>query len=153
MRIVKVTGEYYKQCKNHGTDQELLANEAGRPCVLLINLEYKGKKEKFVVPFRSNISSSTPSSQFFSLPPNKNTKKNRSHGVHYIKLFPVTNRFINKYLIDNDEYWAMIKSIVDENEKEIVTSCQNYLDECAKGNKHFMTPDIDGILSWLHDYD
>lgn len=39
-----------------------------------------------------------------------------------------------------------IKTIIDENEKKIIEECQKYLLECEQGNKHPMTPDIDGIL-------
>ena len=42
-----------------------------------------------------------------------------------------------------------VKSILDKNEKDIITACQNYLYECEQGKKNPMTPDIDGILSWL----
>lgn len=126
-------------------------NEAGRPCVLILQLHYKGNKHKFVVPLRSNISGRTPKEQFFSLPPNKDTKPGNSHGIHYIKLFPVSDKYIESYLIDEDSFKMMIKGIIDnkDNEKEIVIACQNYLKQCEAGNKHFMTPDIDGILSWL----
>lgn len=43
----------------------------------------------------------------------------------------------------------LIKSILDKNEKDIIRACQNYLCEYEEGRKNPMTPDIDGILSWL----
>ena len=98
----------------------------GRPCVLILKLKYKGKRHKFVVPIRSNISSNTPKKQYFSLPTNSATKTGNRHGLHYIKLFPIDNKYIQKYRIDNNNYMLQIKSIIDKNEKEIVTSCQNY---------------------------
>ncbi len=151
MKIVKVTKNFFEDCKEKGTDSELLVSSTGRPCVLLINLKYKGEAHKFVVPFRSNISPSAPSSQFFSLPPNKNTKSKHSHGIHYIKMFPITDKYIQKYNIEQDCYWQLISKIIDERESEIVQACQDYLSEYEKGNKHSMTPNIDGILSWLYD--
>ena len=42
-----------------------------------------------------------------------------------------------------------LKNIIDNNESEIIQACQDYLFECENGNKHFMTPDIDGIIKML----
>ena len=42
-----------------------------------------------------------------------------------------------------------VKSIIDKNEKEIVKNCQNYLYEYEQGKGSSMSPDIDGILSWI----
>lgn len=33
--------------------------------------------------------------------------------------------------------------------KEIILACQTYLNEYEKGKRHPMSPDIDGILSWI----
>lgn len=124
-------------------------NKNGRPCVLIVQLKYKGKKQDFIVPIRSNIVSNTPKSQYFSLPPNASTKSGNRHGVHYIKLFPINKKYIQKYRINNNQFLLQVKSILDKNEKEIIVSCQNYLKEYENGNGHPMSPDIDGILSWL----
>lgn len=43
----------------------------------------------------------------------------------------------------------MIRSILDKNECKIVNACQDYLNEYENGQGSSMTPDIDGILSWL----
>ena len=98
------------------------------------------------VPLRSNISSRTPKEQFLSLPPNKNTRSNHSHGVHYVKLFPIVDEYVQTYLI-SDSFDLMVKNILDNNEKIIIDACQNYLKKCENGQKHFMTPDIDGIIN------
>lgn len=45
----------------------------------------------------------------------------------------------------------MIKNIIDKNERNIIQSCQKYLNECEEGKRHFMTPDIDGIISMLDE--
>ena len=149
MQLVKVGKQFYQECKKNGTDKELLFNKNGRPCVLLLKLKYKGKKYKFVVPLRSNIASNVPKDQYFSLPPNSATKAGNVHGVHYIKLFPIDSKYIQKYRIENNAYMQNIKSILDKNEKNIIIACQNYLYECEKGKRNTLTPDIDGILSWL----
>ena len=45
--------------------------------------------------------------------------------------------------------YLIVKNIIDNNESEIIQACQDYLFECENGNKHFMTPDIDGIIKML----
>ncbi len=149
MDIVKVSNSFYSDCVAHGTESELLLNESGRPCVLLVNLMYKGNRRKFVIPLRSNIAPSAPKWQYFPLPPNKGTRSGRVHGLHYIKLWPITDKYIQSYHIDEDKYLLLVSGIINKHEREIIHACQTYLDQCARGNKHNMTPDIDGILSWL----
>lgn len=68
MQLVKVGDQFYQECKKQGTDQEMLFNKSGRPCVLIMKLKYKGKNRQFVVPLRSNIPSNVPKEQYFSLP-------------------------------------------------------------------------------------
>lgn len=146
MKLVKVSNKFFNECKKHNIHKELLFNEDGRPSVLIMKLKYKGDYHKFVVPLRSNISPRAPKEQYMSLPPNKNTKPKHSHGIHYIKLFPIKNEYVQSYMI-NDAFDLMIKQIIDNNEKDIVEACQDYLTECENGNKHYMSPDIDGILN------
>ena len=149
MQLVKVNPQFYQECKTRGVDKELLYNKAGRPCVLIVKLQYKGMYHKFVVPLRSNIASNTPKSQYFPLPPNPTTKTGNRHGVHYIKLFPIDSKYIQKYRIDNNTYMQKVKAILYRNEKAIIESCQSYLCKYEHGERNPMTPDIDGILSWL----
>lgn len=149
MQLVKVGTQFFEECKKRGTDKELLYNKSGRPCVLILKLKYKGKKYKFVVPIRSNISSNTPKKQYFPLPTNSATKSGNRHGLHYIKMFPIDSKYIQKYKIENNKYMQQIKNIIDKNEKEIIMNCQKYLDEYEQGKGSFMSPDIDGILSWI----
>lgn len=74
--LVKVKESFYNLCSQNSVDEELLFNECGRPCVLLVKLTYKGKDRDFVVPLRSNISARTPARQYLSLPPNPTTRPN-----------------------------------------------------------------------------
>ena len=92
MRLVKISNEFFNKCRKNNVHSELMSNEDGRPSVLLIKLKYKEQYHKFVVPLRSNISPKTPKDQYFSLPLNPKTKPCHSHGIHYIKLFPIDNR-------------------------------------------------------------
>lgn len=150
MKLVKVSPGFYSLAALNHVDEEIMFNEAGRPCVLLINLNYKGNLRKFVVPLRSNISSKAPKEQYFSLPPNKSTRPGCHHGVHYIKLFPIEDKYIDKYRVGG-EFDKLILDILSDNQDEIISACQKYLNECEKGNKHVMTPNIDGILRVLDD--
>lgn len=47
MNLVKIDDQFFAMCKNAGADpnNQLLHNEAGRPCVLILKLKYKGQKE------------------------------------------------------------------------------------------------------------
>lgn len=150
MELVKVNQRFYDKCISEHSERELLFNESGRPCVLLIRLKYKEQIHKFVVPIRSNISNKTPKTQYFSLPPNPTTRNGCSHGIHYIKIFPITDEYIDKYHIDKNSYLVGVRTIIAKHESEIVNECQKYLDRCSIGQKHNMTPDIDKILSWLY---
>ena len=150
MKLVKVHEDFFKKCKSLGADpcNQLLHNEAGRPCVLLVRLKYKGENRDFVVPMKSNIAASTDRKTFFALPPNKRTKTGNYHGIYYIKLFPIDRKFIQPYLIAGNAYMQTMQAIIDkpDNEREIVKACQNYLIEYDKGNKNYYTPDIDLII-------
>lgn len=46
MKLVKVKPEYYKLLKTKQADQEIMENETGRPCVLLVDLIYRGRKRE-----------------------------------------------------------------------------------------------------------
>lgn len=148
MKLVKVNQSFYDLVRDEHVDGEIMFNEQGRPCVLLVNLEYKGNLRKFVVPLRSNISAKAPRGQYFPLPPNKNTRPKCHHGVHYVKLFPIENQYVDKYRVDG-KYYDVVKKILNENESVIVSACQAYLRQCETGNRHPMTPDIDGIINVL----
>lgn len=97
MNLVKVKDTFFKECKSQGADpyNQLLHNEAGRPCVLVVKLKYKGVKRNFVVPLKSNITANTDKTTYFALPPNSKTKSGNFHGVYYIKLFPIEKNIFN----------------------------------------------------------
>lgn len=149
MNLIKVKQSFYDLCKQYHVHDELLFNEDGRPCVLIVKLKYKDAYRDFIVPLRSNISPKTPREQYFNLPPTPNTKPKHHHGIHYIKIFPIHKKYIDKYVIDGDKYYSNILNILNKKEAVIVEHCQTYLDECSIGNKHSMTPNIDGIIDVL----
>ncbi len=149
MNLVKVNSQFFTDCKAHGTDKELMFSKDGRPCILIMKLKYKGANHKFAVPLRSNIAADVPKEQYFALPPNSATRSGNRHGVHYIKMFPIDNKYLQKYRIGNNTYLLQVKSILDKNEKQIINACQEYLTKYEQGLGSSMTPDIDGILLWL----
>ena len=151
MQLVKVTPKFFEVCEKCGANKnkQLLESEAGRPCVLILSLKYHGKKRKFVVPIKSNIKSSEDKKNYFPLPPNNRTKPGCRHGVFYIKLFPVSSKYINPYYYNNNTFLVGIKKIIDDNAKEIVTSCQRYLERYENGDGTTFTPDINKIIDVL----
>ncbi|MBP3570312.1 MAG: hypothetical protein J6K04_14240 [Lachnospiraceae bacterium] len=151
MQLVKVTPDFFEMCENYGANRnrQLLESEAGRPCVLILTLKYKGKKRKFVVPIKSNIKTSEDRKNYFPLPPNNRTKPGCYHGVLYIKLFPISSKYINPYYYNGNAFLVGVKKKIDDNEKEIITACQTYLEHYEKGNKNLFTPDIDKIIEFL----
>ncbi len=57
--------------------------------------------------------------------------KNR-HDLHYIKMFPVTNKYLRRYRTEGNQFATLIPTIIDKNTKIIVDDCQTYLDAYAK---------------------
>ena len=151
MNLVKVKGNFFKKCKKNGADKnnQLLHNEAGRPCVLIVKLKYKGQKRSFIVPLKSNITPNTDKNTFFALPPNSRTRPGNFHGIYYVKLFPITKKYVQPYLYKGDEFLTKVVEIIDDNDDIIIRACQDYLDEYVKGNRNAYTPDIDAIIKIL----
>ncbi len=128
MRLVTIDEKYLKQyCK----DKEML-QKSKRPCALVIQLKYKEHRYDFAIPLRSNIAGSVPREQYFPLPPRRSTESTRRHGLHYIKMFPVKRNWLLKYHTESI-YSALIKSIIDLNEKIIIAACKSYLQDYEKG--------------------
>lgn len=151
MNLVKVKNNFFKMCKNNGADKnnQLLHNESGRPCVLIMRLKYKGQNQNFVVPLKSNITPNTDKNTFFPLPPNSRTKTGNFHGIYYVKLFPITKKYVQPYLYKGDDFITGIVDIIDNNDDIIIKACQDYLDEYANGKRNAYTPDIDAIIEIL----
>ena len=151
MNLVKVKSNFFKKCRKNDADKnnQLLHNEAGRPCVLIIKLRYKGQKRNFIVPLKSNITPNTDKNTFFALPPNSRTKSGNFHGIYYVKLFPIAKKYVQPYLYDGDIFLTKVVNIIDNNNDTIIKACQDYLDEYAKGNRNAYTPDIDAIIELL----
>ena len=145
MKIVSIHKDLLNK---YAGDPEILT-KSGRPCVLIIRLNYKGDSYDFAIPFRSNISASTPKKQFFPLPPRPTTKPHNRHGLHYIKMFPVRKKYLVKYRTNGNSAATLYKTIIDKNAKQIVDECQEYLNNYARGIHPAYSTNIDYLLSVL----
>ncbi|MBK1809131.1 hypothetical protein JHL18_00515 [Clostridium sp. YIM B02505] len=127
---------------------ELEKNEK-RPCLIIIQLLYKGIKYDFAIPFRSNINGGAKRDEYFPLPPRKTTKKGKKHGLHYIKMFPISKQYIKKYYSENDENKNDITKI-EKNLKQIVNEAQKYLEDYETGIRYNFCVDIDTIINEIY---
>ena len=126
-----------------------MLRKTGRPCVLIIRLNYKGRNQDFAVPLRSNISANTPKNQYFNLPTRSTTKPGNRHGIHYIKMFPVSKKYLLRYRTEGNNFATLIKNVVDKNEKQIISECREYLDRYSNGEKPEFATDIDTLIDIL----
>ena len=145
MKLVSINPKLLEKYKS---DPEVLT-KSGRPYVLVIRLKYKGQKYDFAVPIRSNVPAAAPREQYFALPPRPTTKPRNRHGIHYIKMFPVTKEYLIRYRTEGNVFAQLIQSIIDKNTKKIVDACQAYLDQYASGQKPQFATDIDYLLTKL----
>lgn len=145
MRLVSIDTTLFDKYKN---DPEVLT-KSKRPYVLVIRLKYKGKNCDFAVPIRSNIPAAAPKDQYFALPPRPTTRPKNRHGLHYIKMFPVTKQYLRRYRTEGNQFATLIQTIIDKNTKTIVDDCQAYLDAYANGHHPQFSTDIDYLLSRL----
>lgn len=146
MRLVTIDK---KVLKGYSADPEML-QKADRPCALIVKLIYNGHRYDFAVPMRSNICASSPKDQYFPLPPRKTTRPKNRHGIHYIKMFPVRRSWLSPFHTSNNMFAAMLKAIIDKNEKQIVHDCQEYLNRYADGNRPQFATDIDLLIEKMN---
>lgn len=86
MKIVSISQDFFDLVEG---DRELMLKH-NRPCIVVVRLRFRGKRRDFAVPLRSNIAPNVPKDQYFALPPRPTTRPNCRHGIHYIKMFPIT---------------------------------------------------------------
>ena len=130
-------------------DPEML-QKSTRPYVLVIRLKYRGNNYDFAVPIRSNIPASAPKDQYFALPPRPQTRPKNRHGLHYIKMFPVTKQYLVRYRTEGNSFAMLIQNIIDKNSKQIVDACQRYLDLYSQGIRPTYSTDIDYLIEQLN---
>lgn len=146
MKLVSINQTLLNKYQN---DKQVLL-KANRPYVLVISLKYKGKNQDFAIPLRSNIPATAPKDQYFALPPRPTTRPKNRHGIHYIKMFPVSKQYFVKYRTQGNQFATMIQTIIDKNEKKIVSACQTYLSDYEAGKRPLFCTDIDYLLSQLY---
>lgn len=129
-------------------DKEVL-KKSGRPYVVVLRLKYKEQNYDFAVPIRSNIPAAAPKEQYFALPPRPTTRPRNRHGLHYIKMFPITKEYQVRYRTEGNAFATLVQNIIDKNTKQIVMECQQYLDRYAYGEHPMYSTDIDFLLSVL----
>lgn len=147
MRLVTIKSQ---QLKIFAADPEML-KKARRPCVLIMQLMYKGRRHMFAVPIRSNINASAPKDQYFPLPPRSTTRLHNRHGIHYIKMFPIKRADTIMFRTAGNKQAELMKSIIDKNEKQIIQECQSYLVKYESGVRPKYATNIDLLLALLHN--
>lgn len=130
-------------------DPEVLIKDH-RPTVLIVRLKYRGKNQDFAVPLRSNIAPDAQKDDYFALPNRSTTKPNHHHGLHYIKMFPVSKKFYELYRTEGDVASKLYLAFIDKHEKEIVNQCQAYLERFEKGICPPYCTDIDKLIEVLN---
>ena len=145
MKIVSVNK---KQLDKYCQDPEFL-HKSKRPCVLVVRLKYKDRRYNFAIPFRSNIPAASPKDEYFPLPTRPTTKPGNRHGLHYIKMFPITNDKLQIYHTEGNAAATLYKKIIDDNQKRIVLECQKYLDKYESGDKPKFATDIDLLITLM----
>lgn len=149
MKFSSISDEFFKLCY---FDRELMHNkDEKRPYLIIVKLKYNGHKQDFAIPFRSNISNYIPKDQYFSLPPRFSTNKNKIHGLHYLKMFPVNKQYLEKYNIENDKYFQMVYNIIIKNKKIIIQEAQDYLDKYQLGTVYKYSTNIYSIYNTLYN--
>ena len=148
MKLISIKPELVAQFSK--LDSEVLIKEK-RPTVLVMSLKYRGKNQDFAVPLRSNIDPAAPKNEYFALPNRKSTKEKHHHGLHYIKMFPVSKHFYERYRIEGDLASKLYLAIIDKNQKTIIEGCQDYLRRYERGICSQYSTDIDLLLNALHN--
>lgn len=145
MKFVSISQEFFDLCN----DDEMLKRKGRRPHVLVLSLLYKGQRLNFAVPLRSNIPPAAPKEEYFPLPPRACTQPRHRHGLHYIKMFPITKQYQEKFWVGENSSYCLFQRIITENRKKIVSECQDYLNRYAAGEIPQFAVDIDNVLNKL----
>lgn len=87
--------------------------------------------------------------QYFALPPRPTTRPGCRHGIHYIKMFPITKAYQRRFRTEGSAYYETLRRIIDGNTKRIVSEYQVYLDRCEREGRPRFAVDIDRIVGLL----
>ncbi len=158
LRIVSIRDDFFSEFDLNSVDPELLPNkEHGnhRPYVIVLKLKYRGKNQDFAIPFRSNIAGYRDKTEYFSLPPRKETKQHNVHGLHFIKMFPVISEYFSKYIYpDNNKSAITTRNFIQKNLNRLVKEAQAYLDSFElDGFRPEYCVDVDALYNAIHKND
>ena len=117
MKIVSISQDFFDLVEG---DRELMLKH-NRPCIVVVRLRFRGKRRDFAVPLRSNIAPNVPKDQYFALPPRPTTRPGCRHGIHYIKMFPITKAYQRRFRTEGSAYYETLQRIIDGNTKRIVS--------------------------------
>lgn len=145
MKVISVSQDFFDLVEG---DRELMLKR-NRPCIVVVRLRFRGERRDFAVPLRSNIAPNVPKSQYFALPPRPTTRPGCRHGIHYIKMFPISRKYQRRFRMDGSPYYETLQRIIDRNEKRIVSECQAYLQRYERVGKPRYAVDIDRIIELL----
>lgn len=155
MRKIKVVGISKSFFNGLPQDKELLHGKdmgKDRPFMIMVNLNYRGRKVDFAIPFRSKLSPRTPKDEYKSLPPRPTTPKNCAHGLHYTKMFPIKRKFLVKFNTnDNSEYYQTVFGIIERDISEITQHAQKVVNDYEAGIKSPYTPNWENIIKTYFD--
>ena len=130
------------------------SNKHNRPFLMVLNLKYKSKKRTFALPFRSNIQvNKNTKGTYFPLPRRHSTKDKHTHGLHYIKILPISKQYCNKFVVPDDSYNKMLMEYINKNTFKIVQGTQNYLIDYENGIRHKFCTDIDRMIYAIEQYE
>ncbi len=129
-------------------DRELMLKH-NRPCIVVVRLRFRGKHRDFAVSLHSNIAPNVPKDQYFALPPRPTTRLGCRHGIHYIKMFPITKAYQRRFRTEGSAYYETLQRIIDSNTKRIVSECRAYLDRYEREGRPHFAVDIDRIVGLL----
>lgn len=145
IKVCSIKQSFYDMFDN---SVELEKNEK-RPCLVIVKLKYRNISCNFAIPFRSNISRGATRNEYYPLPPRKTTNKGKKHGLHYIKMFPITKDYIRKYYSENKENKNDITKI-EKNIHLIISEAQEYLKNYEDGMRYNFCTDIDVIFDAIY---
>lgn len=142
MKLKRIKEDYYQKIIR--VDFEVLHNKGGRPYVIIMKLNYKGTLQNFAIPLRSNISVSAPRYTFFSLPKRSTTKDDHVHGLHYIKLVLIDNRFLEN--VEMSDTYKLYLEIIRKNKERIRNEVPVILEQYGKGIIAKYSTNLDGLI-------
>ena len=145
MKIVSISQDFFDLVDG---DRELMLKR-DRPCSVVVRLRFRGKRRDFAVALRSDIAPNVPKDQYFALPPRPATRSGCRHGIHYVKMFPITRAYQCRFRTEGSAYYETLQRIIDSNTKRIVSECQAYLDLYEREGRPRFAVDIDRIMGLL----